>query len=91
MEQKKFDYNSFIGMILLGGIMLWYFYTNAPEVEPETTTTEQVVETSKNVTPNNKITNSNPIVLSDSLQQVAAKTKLGAFALSAINGTEGIL
>jgi YidC/Oxa1 family membrane protein insertase len=89
MEQKKFDYNSFIGMILLGGIMLWYFYTNAPEVEPETTTTEQVVETSKNVTPNNKITNSNPIVLSDSLQQIAAKTKLGAFALSAINGTEG--
>ena len=89
MEQKKFDYNSFIGMILLGGIMLWYFYTNAPEVEPETTTTEQVVETSKNVTPNNRITNSNPIVLSDSLQQVAAKTKLGAFALSAINGTEG--
>ena len=89
MEQKKFDYNSFIGMILLGGIMLWYFYTNAPEVEPETTTTEQVVETSKNVTPNNTITNSNPIVLSDSLQQIAAKTKLGAFALSAINGTEG--
>ena len=89
MEQKKFDYNSFIGMILLGGIMLWYFYTNAPEVEPETTTTEQVVETSKNVTPNNTITNASPVVLSDSLQQVAAKTKLGAFALSAINGTEG--
>ena len=89
MEQKKIDYNSFIGMILLGGIMLWYFYTNAPEVEPETTTTEQVVETSKNVTPNNTITNASPVVLSDSLQQVAAKTKLGAFALSAINGTEG--
>ena len=35
MEQKKFDVNSFIGMILLGGIMLWYVSTQ-PRVEPNT-------------------------------------------------------
>ncbi len=28
MEQKKFDYNSFIGMLLLGGIMILYFMIN---------------------------------------------------------------
>ena len=89
MEQKKFDLNSFIGMILLGAIMLWYFYNNAPEVELENTTTEQVIDASKNATTQNTITNNIPTVLSDSLQQVAAQNKLGAFALSAINGSEG--
>ena len=89
MEQKKFDYNSFIGMILLGAIMLWYFYNNAPEVEPENTTTEQVTDLSKNVTTQNTITNNIPTIISDSLEQVAAINKLGAFALSAINGSEG--
>ena len=38
MEEKKFDYNSLIGMILLGGIMLWYFNTNNPEIKPEEST-----------------------------------------------------
>ncbi len=89
MEQKKFDYNSFIGMILLGAIMLWYFYNNAPEVEPENTTTEQLTDLSKNVTTQNTITNNIPTIISDSLEQVAAINKLGAFALSAINGSEG--
>ena len=89
MEQKKFDLNSFIGMILLGAIMLWYFYNNAPEVELENATTEQVIDASKNATTQNTITNNIPTVLSDSLQQVAAQNKLGAFALSAINGSEG--
>jgi len=89
MEQKKFDLNSFIGMILLGAIMLWYFYNNAPEVELENATTEQVIDSSKNATTQNTITNNIPTVLSDSLQQVAAQNKLGAFALSAINGSEG--
>ena len=76
MEQKKFDSNSFIGMILLGAIMLWYFYTNAPEIEPETTTTEQVIDSSRNVNPQNTFTNTIPVVLSDSLQQIAAQNKL---------------
>ena len=56
MEQKKFDLNSFIGMILLGGIMLWYFYTNAPEVEPKSTTIEQVTDSSNNSSTKNAFT-----------------------------------
>ncbi len=91
MEQKKFDYNSFIGMILLGAIMLWYFNTNKPEIEQETTTTEKVTDSIKN-TINNIDINANPIktetVLNDSLQQIAAKNKLGAFAYSANNKQE---
>ncbi|MCK5676929.1 MAG: membrane protein insertase YidC, partial [Flavobacteriaceae bacterium] len=33
MEEKKFDINSLIGFVLLGAIMLWYFYTNQPTPE----------------------------------------------------------
>ena len=87
MEQKKFDYNSFIGMILLGAIMLWYFNTNKPEPTLEKTTTEQVSDSIKNVTTPNTITET-PVVLNDSLQQVVAKNKLGAFAFSAVNGKQ---
>ncbi|WP_420793177.1 membrane protein insertase YidC [Polaribacter ponticola] len=76
-------------MILLGGIMLWYFYMNAPEAEVETTKTEQVIDASKNVATDQTFANTTPTVLNDSLQQVAAKNKLGAFASSAINGSEG--
>ena len=32
MEQKKFDLNSFIGLLLLGAIMLWFMYNNQEEV-----------------------------------------------------------
>lgn len=87
MEQKKFDYNSFIGMILLGGIMLWYFNTNKPEDIQEKTTPE-VVETT--VTTQNDTKIATPSFANDSIKQVALQNKLGAFAQSAINGTEGI-
>ena len=86
MEQKKFDYNSFIGMILLGGIMLWYFNTNKPEITEEKTT-QEVVETP--VTNQNDTKAATPTFANDSLKQVALQNKLGAFALSAIDGTEG--
>ena len=36
MEEKKFDYNSFIGMILLAGILLWWINSNKEEITPET-------------------------------------------------------
>ena len=86
MEQKKFDYNSFIGMLLLGGIMLWYFNTNKPE-EIENITPTEVVETT--VTSQNDTKAATPSFKNDSLKQVAFQNKLGAFAHSAINGSEG--
>ena len=88
MEQKKFDYNSLIGMVLLAGIMLWYFNTNKPEDLEEKTTTEQVVEA------NNSTQNTTETILpasqNDSIKQIELKNKLGAFAQSAIEATEGI-
>ncbi len=88
MEQKKFDYTSFIGMLLLGGIMYWWMSTNKPEVTPETTTNTEIVADSIATTTQNSLTEST-VVLSDSLQQVAAQNKLGAFAKSAISGKNG--
>lgn len=89
MEQKKFDYNSFIGMILLAGIMLWYFNTNKPE-DLENKASTEVVETElNNATAETKAPPPPPIFKNDSLQQVAFQNKLGAFAESAINGFEG--
>jgi len=88
MEQKKFDYNSFIGMILLAGIMLWYFQTNKPEIEPEQNTTEQVESTSNNSETITVV--KKPTFENDSVKNIALTNKLGAFAQSAINGSEGI-
>jgi YidC/Oxa1 family membrane protein insertase len=34
MEENKFDKNTIIGFLLIGAIMLWYMYTNQPEVDP---------------------------------------------------------
>ena len=85
MEQKKFDINSFIGMILLGGILLYWINTNKPDDTIETSIkSEQVVDSSKNSTNNNK-----PVFKNDSLKQVAFSNALGLFAQSAINGSEG--
>jgi YidC/Oxa1 family membrane protein insertase len=85
MEQKKFDLNSFIGMLLLGGILLWWMNSRKPEVTPETTTqTEQVSEAS---TAQNNLTEA-PI-LNDSLKQIALRNKLGAFAYGASTSKEG--
>ncbi|MDG1697627.1 MAG: membrane protein insertase YidC, partial [Polaribacter sp.] len=79
MEQKKFDINSFIGMILLGGILLYWINTNKPDETIETSIkTEQVVASSKNSTES-----SNLFFENDSLKKVAISNALGAFSQSA--------
>ena len=88
MEEKRFDINSFIGMILIGGILFWWMSSNQPEIDQNTkTTTEQVTEASKNET--NSSTGTYPIVESDSLKLANLQNQLGAFASSVINGKEG--
>ena len=88
MEQKKFDINSFIGMILLGGILLYWINTNKPENNnaPSTKTEQKVGSTksTKQTTSENK-----PVFQNDSLKQIAYTNALGAFAQSAIYGSEG--
>jgi YidC/Oxa1 family membrane protein insertase len=89
MEEKKFDYNSLIGMILLGAIMLWYFNTNAPEITPESTTTS-VEKVSKKNAPKKEVIPTNTASFSnDSIKEIEFKNKLGAFAMSAMQAQEG--
>ncbi|AUC22820.1 membrane protein insertase YidC [Polaribacter sejongensis] len=88
MEQKKFDINSFIGMLLLGGILLYWINSTKPdETTDPSTNTEQIVDTTKNTS--NNFTENTPVFENDSLKQIAYTTKLGAFAQSAIKGSNG--
>ena len=88
MEEKKFDVNSFIGMILIGGILLWWMNSTQPEITPKTeTTTEQIVN-SDDIASQNKAT-SLPPVINDSLKQIEIQNQLGAFAYSIVNSSEG--
>ena len=89
MEQKKFDYNSLIGMVLLGAIMLWYLNSQPKkEIEPEKTPTEQVVETPKTAAPENTPPVNN--ITNDSIKQANLQNTLGVFSTSAIMGAEGV-
>jgi YidC/Oxa1 family membrane protein insertase len=89
MEEKKFDLNSLIGFVLLGAIMLWYFYTNQPTPEElAKQKTEQVQDSiqkaqqktsPEKVVEENTITTINP---TDSVALVNAQNALGAFSYS---------
>jgi YidC/Oxa1 family membrane protein insertase len=91
MEQKKFDVNSFIGMILLGGIIFWWMSTREPEVDAgNTTTTSEIVGGPETI--NNAVNTAinETAFENDSLKQINLQNKLGAFAQSAISASEGI-
>ncbi len=91
MEEKKFDLNSLIGFVLLGAIMIWYFYMNQPTPEElEKQKSEQIQEASEADSPETENTTAvdqtqmDPAtqVASDSLALVNAKNRLGIFAYS---------
>ena len=86
MEEKKFDYNSFIGMILLGGILLWWINSNKEEITPETNIETVTVAKEQN---SDAFENVKPILQSESLRAITQQNKLGAFAFSALQGKEG--
>jgi YidC/Oxa1 family membrane protein insertase len=88
MEQKKFDKNSFIGILLLGAIMLWYMYSSQEAILPAENTTEQVVDATETTTPA-RTKNTTNTILSDSLKNAALQNQLGAFAYGAQTATEG--
>ena len=47
MEEKKFDFNTIIGFVLIGGILLFMLYQNQPtpeELEAEKAKKEQISE-----------------------------------------------
>ena len=88
MEEKKFDINSFVGMILLAGVMLYWLNTQKPE-EPITQTNEVNTETTKTTAIEKDSVKTKEVVVSDSIQNETLKNQLGAFAYSGINAQEG--
>ncbi len=88
MEEKKFDINSFVGMILLAGVMLYWLNTQKPE-EPITPTNEVNTETTKTTAIEKDSVKTKEVVVSDSIQNETLKNQLGAFAYSGINTQEG--
>ena len=85
MEQKNFDFKSFIGMLLIGLILFWWTKNSQEEVTSnESTTTTEEVSTSQETTEN--VTEK--FIENDSLRAVALKNKLGAFAFSALQTSE---
>jgi len=89
MEQKKFDTNSFIGLLLLGAIMLWFMYTNQDEALPTENTTETIVDSTKTTTTPTLTNTATPVVTNDSLKNAALQNKLGAFSYGAQVAKEG--
>jgi YidC/Oxa1 family membrane protein insertase len=87
MEQKKFDYNSFIGMILLGGILLWWMNSNKEEILPETPT--EIIAPSTDTT-SDTFETATPSFENDSIKAIEQQNKLGAFAYSAMQGEEAV-
>jgi YidC/Oxa1 family membrane protein insertase len=95
MEEKKLDINSIIGFVLIFGILMYMLWQNQPtpeelkaqekekleQVEKENKAKEQ--EQTKVTTAENYTVGS----VTDSLQLVNLKNKLGAFAYSAANAS----
>ncbi len=92
MEEKKFDLNSLIGFVLLGAIMIYYFYTNQPTPEQlEQQRAEQVQDSIEKSSPVSQPENAAfdqqikqaPVNPSDSIAYAQSQNRLGAFAYSA--------
>ena len=90
MEEKKFDINSLIGFVLLGAIMMWYFYTNQPTPEElakqKTERIQDSIQRTQEQVQDNKILEEPAITTSevnDSISLLNTQSQLGAFSYSA--------
>ena len=83
-EKKKIDTTSVIGMLLMGGILLWITYFNKPteeEIKAKKAQKEQLSDIQEVVIPTlNDVQDTVPS--NDSLGYVQLQNKLGAFAFS---------
>ncbi len=90
MEEKKFDINSLIGFVLLGAIMMWYFYTNQPTPEElakqKTERIQDSIQSTQEQVQDNKIEEEPgkaAFEATDSISLLNAQSQLGAFSYSA--------
>ena len=92
MEEKKFDFNTVIGFVLIFAVMIAMFYFNQPtpeEIEAEKAKQEQV-EAEKETTEVQKVVAQKPAVLNlkDSTAVANYKSTVGAFGFTTTtNGT----
>ena len=98
MEKKKFDLNTFIGIALIGGILVWMMYRqpSPEEIEAEKAKTEQVVESEKTTEAGKEVVEVTPTQINsanteDSLAVIGLESRLGSFAYSGTlpSATEG--
>ena len=83
--KKNFDTNSLIGMLLMGGILLWIIYFNKPtaeELEAEKAAQTEQVESQDTDVASLPVAQTAPAVASDSITNIALQNRLGAFAYS---------
>ncbi len=89
MEDKKLDFKSIFGFVLISVVLMWMMYSNAPtQEEQEAKAKQEQVEKAKKekASETSKV---NPTVVSpvnienDSIQQEQLKGQLGSFAYSA--------
>lgn len=91
MEQKKFDFNSLIGFVLIGGILIWMLYLNQPteeELREKERTEAAAKEKAKQESLKDTVTADatsfaeGQSSIGDSLAFEQMKNKLGSFAYS---------
>jgi len=97
MEKKKFDLNTFIGIALIGGILVWMMYRqpSPEEIEAEKAKIEQA-ESEKTTDAGKEVVEVTPTQINaanarDSLAVMGLQNRLGSFAYSGTlpSATEG--
>src|SRR5690625_1826471 len=90
MEEKKFDLNSLLGFILIGGILIWMLYLNQPTEEElqERARTEAAATEEESTEPSDPVFTDFSEAASafsegDSLVMAQLQNRLGSFAYSA--------
>ncbi|MBA3901162.1 MAG: membrane protein insertase YidC [Bacteroidetes bacterium] len=92
MEEKKFDFNSLIGFVLIAGILIWMLYQNAPTPEEleEKARIENLEKQNAEKPQEVKTIDTSAIPIqdsglevNDSLQLEKLKNQLGSFAYAA--------
>ncbi|TWO32500.1 membrane protein insertase YidC [Seonamhaeicola sediminis] len=96
MEEKKLDINSIIGFVLIFGILAYMLWQNQPtpeELEAQEKEKQEQIASEQNAKEQEqtKITSATDYSIGtnvDSLQHIALQNKLGAFAYSALKGSD---
>ncbi|PWB25567.1 membrane protein insertase YidC [Flavobacterium sp. HTF] len=89
MEEKKFDFNSIIGFVLIFGILIWIMYQNQPsekEIAAEKAKKELVAKQEAQAKTDKTKTAALPVVATtpgDTVQLAKLQKTLGGFAYSA--------